>query len=233
VLIVAGMCPAGGCRLTDGYNLQGVREYQSGNYLAATERFQAAARTDPRNSDAIYNLAAVYHHQGIATGNRDLLSQAEVLYNQAIDVDHEHTDAYRGLAVLLNETDRPDKSFKLLKNWVSMDPRGADARIELARLYEEFGDRSSAKVQLQEAVQLDQNNARAWRALGHLREAEKDYAQALANYQRSYQIHSNPAVAQRIASLSRISVGGYTAPLGTSSGTRTVQTNERGWTTRY
>ncbi len=225
---------SGGCRFAaDGHNLQGIRDYQAGNYNGALLRFQQAAQTDPANADAVYNMAALYHNRGIDSGNRDLLNQAEVLYNQALDLNKNHTDAYRGLAVLLNETDRPDKSFKLLKNWATTSPQAADARIELARLYEEFGDKNSAKIQLQEAVQLDQGNARAWRALAHLREAEQDYAQALANYQRSYQLHSSPEVAQKIASLSRMSVAGQTTPLGVNRGTRTGQANERGWTSRY
>ena len=40
------------------------------------------------------------------------------------------------LAVLLAETGRQDQAFTLLKNWASTDPKSADARIELARLYQ-------------------------------------------------------------------------------------------------
>jgi len=206
--------------MADGQNVQGVRYFQQGNLVAAQERFQQALRTDPQNADALYNLAALYHSQGVRTGNRDALAQAEILYNQALDRNPQLTDAYRGLAVLLTQTDRPDKAFALLKNWLASAPTSADARIELARLYEEYGDRQAAKQHLQDAVQADPHSARAWRALAAMREKENDYAQALANYQRAQLLQSDPVVAERIAALSRLVPGG--GPATSVTETRTV-----------
>ncbi len=223
---------AAGCHVAaDGYNAQGVRDFRQGNYVSAMQRFQQAAQYDPRNADAYYNMAATLHRQGIQTGNREQLNQAELLYNQCLDLEKDHADAYRGLAVLLNETNRPDKAFKLLKNWVATSPYLADARIELARVYEEYGDIATAKIHLQEAINLDQTNARAWSAMAHVREREKDYAQALANYQRAYSLQSTPQVAERIAALTQALNTG-TAP---SPSTRTVQSDAPagGWNSRY
>ena len=107
----------------------------------------------------------------------------------------------------------------LLKNWAVRNPQSADARIELARLYDEFGDKKTAEAQLQQALQLDQTNRRAWTALAALRESQGDYKQALANYQRAYSLNpQDPAVAARIAALNRSL--GTAAP--TASGTRMV-----------
>jgi tetratricopeptide (TPR) repeat protein len=223
-----------GCRVaSDGQNAQGVRDFQQGNYPAALQRFQQAARTDPANADAYYNMAATLHRQGMDTRNRELLNQAEQLYNQCLDVEKDHADAYRGLAVLLNETDRPDKAFKLMRNWVATSPRVSDAHVELARLYEEFGDRESAKTHLQEALQLDQDNYRAWTAMAHIREREQDYRQALANYQRSYALSGQPQIAERMATISR---GLSTTPPAGSGGNRTVQSDGNrtsNWNSRY
>jgi Flp pilus assembly protein TadD len=231
-LLLAVVIGGGGCRLAaDGNNLQGVREFQSGNYGPAMQRFQTAATMDPGNADAVYNMAATMHRQGIQSGDRNLLNQAEVVYNQALDLNKNHMQAYRGLAVLLNETDRPDKAFKLLKNWVAASPRDPNARIELARLYEEYGDLASAKIHLLDAMQLDPGNPRVHLAFGHIREREGDYSQAMANYQRSYTLSRNPAVQDRIAALNRVVAGGGTAPA--AGGTRTVQGNSGGWNARY
>jgi tetratricopeptide (TPR) repeat protein len=211
----------------DGQNLQGVRMYQQGQYEAAMQQFQQAVATNPSNADAYYNMAATLHRMGVARKDQNLLGQAETLYNQCLDFDENHVDCHRGLAVLLAETGRSDRAFALLKNWAIRSPNNADARIELARLYEEFGDRETARIQLTEAIHIDQHNARAWSALGRLREQSGDYVQALANYQRSYSLNRfQPEIAERIAALNRTVSGqqGPTPPGGTrmvDSGTGT------------
>jgi tetratricopeptide (TPR) repeat protein len=205
----------------DGQNLQGVRMYQQGQYEGAMQQFQRAVATNPSNPDAYYNMAATIHRMGVAKNDQNLLSQAETLYNQCLDLDGEHADCHRGLAVLLAETGRSDRAFALLKNWAVRSPNSADARIELARLYEEFGDRETAKIQLTEALHIDQNNPRAWSALGRLREQGGDYTQALANYQRSYSLNRfQPEIAERIAALNH-TVSGQAGPTP-ADGTRVV-----------
>ena len=200
-----------GCKVAaDGQNLQGARLYQNGNYDVAMQNFQKAVATDPTNADGYYNMACTMHRMGIARNDQNTLNQAETLYNQCLDLDPNHTDCYRGLAVLLVETGRSDKAFNLLKNWAVRSPNVADARVELARLYEEFGDTEAAKANLTEAVSLDQYNARAWNALGRLREQGGDYSQALANYQRSYSLNQfQPEIMERMAALNRTIASQY------------------------
>jgi FimV-like protein len=158
---------------------------------------------------------------GRANANQALLDQGESLYNQCLEYDANHADCHRGLAVLLVETRRPDAAFRLLEGWATRQPQTADAKIELARLYEEFGDKETAKSHLEEALVADTTSARAWTALGKLREESGDYAQALANYQRSYQLNNlQPAIASRIAALnSSLRAGTALAP---PDGTRMV-----------
>jgi tetratricopeptide (TPR) repeat protein len=207
--------------MADGQNVEGVRLVQQGQPQAALQRFQQAITSNPMNADGYYNMAATYHRLGSEQKNRQLLDQAETLYNQCLDLNENHVDCRRGLAVLLVETERSDRAFNLLKNWVTSNPQLADARIELARLYEEFGDLETAKLHLNQAILVDQSNHRAWAALGKIREEVGDYQQALANYQRSYSLNGfQPAVAQRIASLTQASVSGGSST--TTSGTRTV-----------
>lgn len=212
-----------GCRMAaDGQNQQGVRLFQQGQFQPAMQKFQQALATDPKNADAYYNMAASMHNLGSTKKDNEMLAQAEALYNQCLDIDENHVDCHRGLAVLLKETDRSDRSFALLKNWVNSQPNLADARVELARAYEEAGDLETAKLHLNHAVGLDQTNFRAWAALGHIREETGDVDQALTNYQRSLDLnHFQSGVAERVATLSRNARGnlnGTTAP----DGTRTV-----------
>jgi tetratricopeptide (TPR) repeat protein len=223
-----GLC---GCRMMAmGQNTEGARLFQQGQYDAALTHFQQAVANDPKSADAYYNMARTLHQLGNARKDEKLLGQAETLYNQCLDYDENHVDCYRGLAVLLVETGRVDRGFALLKNWVVRNPESADARVELARLYQEFGDKETATIQLQQAVQMDQQNRRAWNALGYLREDSGDYSQALANYQRSYSLNRfQPSVAQRIAALNG-AVGTGISPSGRSD-TRMVESPQ--WLPRY
>ena len=221
-LLVLTVLVTSGCKVAaDGQNLQGVRMYQQGQYEGAMQQFQKAVVTNPGNADAYYNMAATLHRMGVARNDQNLLGQAETAYNQCLDLDADHVDCHRGLAVLLAETGRSDRAFTLLKNWAIRSPGNADARIELARLYEEFGDPEAARIQLTEAIHIDENNARAWSALGRLREQSGDYVQALANYQRSYGLNRfQPEIAERIAALNH-TVGGQQGPTA-PGGTRVV-----------
>lgn len=207
--IAAITVAASGCRMVaDGQNIEGVRLQQQGQHQAALQQFQQAITSQPTNADAYYNMAATYHRLGVQQNDQKAVDQAETLYNQCLDLNEDHVDCRRGLAVLLKETNRADRAFNLMKNWANSSPQLADARVELARLYEESGDYETAKLHLNKAILLDQNNSRAWAALGNIREQLGDTQQALANYQRSYNLNSfQTGVAQRIASLSGATIG--------------------------
>jgi tetratricopeptide (TPR) repeat protein len=193
-----------GCQMAaDGHNLDGVRLYQQGHYSPAMQRFQEALAKNPENADAYYNMAATMHKIGVQSNDDEALVQAETLYNQCLDIDENHVDCHRGLAVLLVETDRSDRGFKLMKNWALASPEVADARIELARLYQEFGDYAAASEHLNYALKIDQQSHRTWAALGQLRERTGEYDQALANYQRSFQLNQQQAIGERIAALNQ------------------------------
>ena len=224
VLITLTAVSQTGCQFAaSGQNAQGARYFETGQYTAAMQEFQKAIASDPTNSDGYYNLARVTHEMWKQRQDPKLAEQAEALYNQCLDHNGNHVDCHRSLAVLLNETQRPEKAFTLLKNWAAANPHLADARIELARMYEEFGKPDVATKYLQDAVQQDPNSARAWLALGRLQEASGDLTQALANYQRSFSLNNmQPMVQQRIAALSQQLTSQYDATLS-NGGTRLAQ----------
>ncbi len=192
-----------GCRVTSmGQNTVGVQLYQQGRYTEALQQFQAAQASDPSNPDAYYNLASTYHKLGVAQKDANLIKQAESLYNQCLDLSPNHVDCYRGLAVLLAESNRPDRAVALLSKWAAGNPQLSDARIELSRLHEEFGQAKVAEQYLDEALAINPNDHRAWTAKAKMREASGDLNQALQNYQHSLAINGmQPEVYQRMANL--------------------------------
>ncbi len=223
-IVAAWLMVNSGCGMVaTGQNMNGVRLYEKGQYYGAMEDFRKAMANDPNDADAYYNLAATLHRMDTDSKDPQSLQQAEALYNECLNRNPNHTECYRGLAVLLAQTDRSDRAFVLLKNWAIRSPQNADARVELARLYQEYGDTKTAELQLQQAMQLDQTNKRVWTASAALHEQKGDYQQALANYQRAYTLNGyNPALASRIAVLNRATAGTPGTYPATSTGTRVV-----------
>jgi len=220
---------AAGCNNFDAQarNAEGVRLFEQARYHDALRQFQEANYADAKNVDAYYNLAATYHRLGTVEQNETYVRQAENYYRMALARDEDHSDAHRGLAVLLTDTGRSQEAFALLDAWAARNPGSADAKIELARLCQEFGDHENAKTRLTEALALDPASARAWTALGHLREQLGEHGAALHDYQQSL-AHNRfqPGVAARVASL-RAS-GAYTGgvigqPVPQTDGTRLVE----------
>lgn len=195
-------CASGCGMIAQNRNAQGIRYYNRGQLAVAQTKFEAAKQANPQNADAYYNLGALAHLQGFQTRNTAQLAQAESYYRQCLGLNPNHVDCHRGLAVLLAQTQRVDQAFDLMKNWCVTSPQSADARVELARLYEEYGDLRTAELQLQQALQLNLNNPRVHASLGSVKEKMGDLPQALADYQRSYTLNTfQPGVPERIASL--------------------------------
>lgn len=219
LLCVMGLGVTTGCRVTSmGQNSLGVRLFQQGRYAEALQQFQTAQTSDPSNPDSYYNLAATYHRLGVGQKDAKMIEQAESLYNQCLDLQPNHVDCHRGLAVLLAEAGRPESAVTLLKNWVAANPGMSDARIELARLYQEFGQTKTAEQYLDEALALNPSDHRAWTARGQMRESAGDLNQALQNYQQSLALNNlQPELYQRVAALNvRLaqSTFGGTSPTG-------------------
>lgn len=208
---------------TQALNAEGVRLYQNGNYPQAAEQFQRAIAANPQSANGYYNLASSLHKNGKLFNRPEDLQQAEQRYNQCLNYNPNHTECYRGLAVLLTETDRQDAAFRLLEGWASRSPQLPDPRIELARILEETNNVPQASARLVEAIEIDPYNSRALTALGRLREVSGENAQALANYERSLAINRfQPAISARVATLKATT----TSPLPIAmppGGTRTVQ----------
>lgn len=231
-MVICALLPlSAGCGLAaQGRNVDGVRYFQQGNYQVALARFQEAQRTDPQNPDSYYNLAATLHKIGLQNRDSNSLLQAETFYNTCLNYNPNHTDCYRGLAVLLTETGRTQQAFTLLTRWKDSNPQSADARVELARLSEEVGDNRNAEVYLTEALRIDANNWRAVAALGRQREMAGRYQEAIQNYQRAQQLNPyQPQLASKVQELSaRVAQGGL--PSAPAPGGTTTVGNGFGWT---
>jgi len=216
-----------------GMNAEGVRLFQQSNYQAAMMQFQQAIYNDPANADAYYNLASTYHRVGKLGNRKADLDQAESYYNQCLDRDPNHCDCYRALAVLLVEENRNDEAFRLIEGWVGRSPASADARIELARLWEEFGDKRQARERLAEALHVDPNNSRALTAMGRIWEEMGEPEKALVDYQRSLWLNRfQPEVQSRVAALQSTTLQSTVSTVAATPPDSSIQTVGRNPTPR-
>lgn len=192
-----------GCNLSaQQHNVQGRQAFEYGHFSNAINEFQQALSANPQNANAYYNLGASYYALGKQTKNQQWATQAEQLYRQAISLDDQHTDAHRGLAALLIETNREQFAFDLLNQWKQRYPGSTDPYVELARVYQEYGDTRRATDLLADALQINPNSVRALKSMGLVRETQGQMHLALDNYLRVLQLdRQQTAVAQRVASL--------------------------------
>lgn len=235
VIVMSSLVCSSGCRFTSiGQNTLGVRLYQQGRYSEALQQFQTAQTSDPSNPDAYYNLASTYHKLGVNQKDAKLIEQAESLYNQCLDLQPNHVDCHRGLAVLLAESGRPDRAMALLTNWSSSNPQLSDPKIELSRMNQELGRTKVAEQLLDEALALNPNDFRAWAARGQMRESSGDLNQALQNYQQSLAINSlQPDIYQRVATLNVKIAQNTLGQIGQPAGGWTVQNPQPKPVNRY
>lgn len=226
VALLVGATTFSGCGLSAYQNNStGVQLFEQGNYDGAARRFQQAIADDPAFADGYYNLASTHHRLWKLRGTPNDAAQAEQLYRLSIDRDAEHRESYRALATLMNEQGRSQEAFALIGNWAARSTQPAEARVELARLYQEYNDFASAQARLREAIELDPRNARAFAALAQLQEQIGDPSQALTNYARSFELdQAQPEVEQRIASLRSLQGASIFAPAATTPATRTAAT---------
>lgn len=224
-LMGLALIPSIGCHVAaTGHNLEGKRLYEQGQYSASLNAFRKALEDDRMNADAYYNMASVYHRLAADARDQAHLQQAEQLYRQAIDLEPNHVDAHRGLAVLYAQAGQTSTAFNLLESWVMRDHESAEPRIELARLHSEYGDPARAKEHLAAAIERDPNNARALSAVGQLHEQRGDLAQAVWMYESALRQNSlQPQLAAHVAALRQsLASTAPSAPFSTTPGTRLV-----------
>ena len=99
-------------------------------FAEALTAAQASRRQAPENADMVYQQAAVEMAM-------KRLDDAEIDFRRAIAIDPNHTPAMSDLAVLLTVQGKKAEAEKLLRRVLEINPRDANARANLERLYKE------------------------------------------------------------------------------------------------
>ena len=180
----------------------------SGDTQRAEDMFLRARSANPSDADACYNLAIIEHKRALSCRNPDNFNRAEEYYRLALDRNPSHVDAYRGLATLYCDENRPDDAFALLENWNRQELGSVEPKIELARLYNEYNRVDQAEASLRQALAMDPQNVRALNSMAYVYEQKNMYAEASAMYCKSLQaLPTQTAISQRRYQLAQ-SMGG-------------------------
>ncbi len=118
---------------TRGINYEIMRQWD-----AALDEFQKAAGLDPGNGRYI---AA----EGLMLLKKDLETEAELMFEQALDLDANTAEAWYGLGLLANRDEDTETALQNLNKAVEINPDYGQAHYALAILYAEQNEFSQAR----------------------------------------------------------------------------------------
>lgn len=176
----------GGCASTGASaaarNARGVNLYAAGDYDGAIAVFQEAIETNPSSAEAFYNLGAAYQRKGNATGNINLLIQAENAYWAALERDAAPETivcCYRGIATSATTRGDADGALQTLQDWSDRNPDSIEPKLEIAYFLEAQDRDDDAYAILQDVAEKAPNDYRAFYKMGVLQERAGNVEEAL------------------------------------------------------
>ncbi len=170
------------------FNEDGVRLFQSGNYAAARENFQAALQLAPGDANVVYNIGQCYERQGDSP-------RAEQTYQECLRQAPNHAACQHALTVLLVQEGRRAEAVRMVEAWLAREPRLAAAYAEDGWLWHQAGDWPRAQARLQQALELDPHDILALTQLAQVYEAMQRPERALVLYERVLAIDPRQAEA--------------------------------------
>jgi Tfp pilus assembly protein PilF len=106
---------------------RGEDALEEGEFIVAAEHFTAAIDHDPGFAEAYHSRAAAYYRAGLVGAALDDLGRALVL-------DPQHFAAMNGIAVILEELDRPEQALAAYRQVQAIHPQDADVAGAIVRL---------------------------------------------------------------------------------------------------
>ena len=156
--------------------------------IDAAERSCAAALTvGPRLSQVLNAVGRLY----IVTGRN---SEAEEVYQQALETNEQDANAMRGLANIARRAQDFDTAEELMQKAIELQPGNWNAISSLGGLYFRTGRYRDAAAEYLKAVYLDPYNFVALGNLGSASLMAGDFRLARQAIERSLEIETNPTI---------------------------------------
>jgi Flp pilus assembly protein TadD len=199
-LVVAGCVSADQDRLR-AYREDAHYQFQRGDYLSASEDYQAALALRPEDTGLLYNIGQCYERRGNAV-------KAEQYYRACLQRAPDHVACHHALTVLLVRNGRRDEAVQLVEDWLRCSPQLPAALAEDAWLYRQNGDLPRAQARLQDALLLDSRDWRCLTELGIVYEEMHRPDRSTVLYEQSLVENPNqPDVRQRLQELLTLGTG--------------------------
>lgn len=162
----------------------GVVAYATGKLELAIKSYQQSLVLDPKNADALTNLAA-------ALNDKELYSQAKEIAEQAIALNPNGRGAYLNRGNALKSLDQVDEAIEDYKKSVELDPEYAHAHTMLGHAYDMLGKLELAEKHTRTAVELSPDMFEAHNNLATVLMRVGKKAQANIHLARSQDLNPN------------------------------------------
>jgi tetratricopeptide (TPR) repeat protein len=139
-----------------------------------------------------FNLGNQYYNQG-------KIAEAVPLYEKAIELDPEYSDAYTNLGLLHYESGRIREAVALYEKAVQITPKHSMAHTNLGVAYYDLGRRAEALSSYKKAIELNPDNAEAYNNWGIVEYHLGNDGAAAELYQKA--IEADPAYAKAYSNL--------------------------------
>ncbi|MGE5048435.1 MAG: protein kinase domain-containing protein [Deltaproteobacteria bacterium] len=153
--------------------VQGAR----GQWTEAIASFEQALRLEPRNVEALRELANAYDAAGRT-------ADAEATYRRAVDLHHDSWAAYKELGVFYNRHDRLADAVPCFERVAELTPDSYSAFANLGGIYLRLGKTADAARALRRSLDLHPSE-QAFANLGWLAYQEGRYADASDLYRKA------------------------------------------------
>ncbi len=117
------------------------------------------------------------------------------LYNKAIELDPNNSNAFYHLAVLIEKKD-PEKALELYNKAIELDPNNSNAFYHLA--ISGRNDPEKALELYNKAIELDPRNYLKWISRGQHLEHLQRYDEAKSSYQEALKLNFTPQLSDKI-----------------------------------
>lgn len=167
-----------------------------GNLNHAIELLQAAIKGDSRFALAYAALGEAYLAQYRETKNTDWPPKAQTANIEALRIDPEQPEVRMSLALMYEDTGRPDQATEELRQVMALQPRNDSAHLVLARILTNKGQWDEAVTEARTAIDL---RPAYWR----------NHAQLGDTFLRAGRLQDAAAAYERLVQLQPDSTRGY------------------------
>ncbi len=151
--------------------------FLSGNYDLAIENFKKVTLLDPRRSEPLVNLGAVYNRK------EDFQNSVTIL-RKALSKDRKSAEAYYNLGMAHRGLGQLSMAVSAYKEAIRLNPEMAEAYQNLANVFVDMGNTTQAILHYERALKLRPDFERARRGLHKAQNAKMQADRAISPFGR-------------------------------------------------